>query len=531
MNRFIVAPGELILVSDGKGGVTRMSGTSFAAPLVAGAAALIQDRWPWLKEKPRDVAHILLKSAKDLGAPGVDAVYGVGLLDVEASQSPLDFSKLEYKVVNASGKSEGIKLDVLRSGGLQSSWATNDMHFTAIEKLPESDRDFLIPLSTRLYGTQRGGEYFQDFVYNRMNNWISGGRFAEAGPARLGFSDRGEGQPVALAGGWRMSMAGRLVNADPTVFGLGRTGMHSSVTVAAPGDAFSFGFGQGDGAAAIGSGPVSRMTADFDAYSGGTNPLLGFASGGAHLGARVAVAPGLSLSAGTTERRLTAFDTRMALTGADPALVAGLDRSSNRATNLRADWAPSADLQLGVGVTRLNEGQGFLGVRSLERTDLGRGATTTGATLDLDWSLSDWVALFGSATVARSRTPDPSAALRIADGGAIGTAFQAGAAVSGLVARGDRLRLSLSQPMTLESGRLQFTSLGVVDRQTGALGEVTSDLRLGDVGARRLVVDAMYGTSLFGGRGELGLFGRGELNPVDEGTPDVMAGAHLNVAF
>jgi hypothetical protein len=46
MNRFLVAPGELILVADGNGGVTRMSGTSFAAPLVAGAIALIHDRWP-----------------------------------------------------------------------------------------------------------------------------------------------------------------------------------------------------------------------------------------------------------------------------------------------------------------------------------------------------------------------------------------------------------------------------------------------------------------------------------------------------
>ena len=40
-NHFIVAPGEMILVADGEGGVTRMSGTSFAAPLVAGAIAYL----------------------------------------------------------------------------------------------------------------------------------------------------------------------------------------------------------------------------------------------------------------------------------------------------------------------------------------------------------------------------------------------------------------------------------------------------------------------------------------------------------
>lgn len=44
MNRFIVAPGELILVADGTGGLTRQSGTSLVAPPVAGTVALIQDR-------------------------------------------------------------------------------------------------------------------------------------------------------------------------------------------------------------------------------------------------------------------------------------------------------------------------------------------------------------------------------------------------------------------------------------------------------------------------------------------------------
>lgn len=74
MNRFIVAPGEMILVSDGQGGVTRYSGISFAAPLVAGTVSLIQDRWPWLTDHPKDVTNIIFKSAKDLGAPGIDPV-------------------------------------------------------------------------------------------------------------------------------------------------------------------------------------------------------------------------------------------------------------------------------------------------------------------------------------------------------------------------------------------------------------------------------------------------------------------------
>ena len=94
MDRFLVAPGELILVPDGEGGVVRMSGTSFAAPLVSGAAALVKGRWNWLQ--PGDVAEVLLRSARDLGDPGVDAVYGRGALDVAASFRPFDMANLYH---------------------------------------------------------------------------------------------------------------------------------------------------------------------------------------------------------------------------------------------------------------------------------------------------------------------------------------------------------------------------------------------------------------------------------------------------
>ena len=47
-SRFIVAPGELILISDNNGNISRQTGTSLAAPLVTGAIGLLQARWPWL---------------------------------------------------------------------------------------------------------------------------------------------------------------------------------------------------------------------------------------------------------------------------------------------------------------------------------------------------------------------------------------------------------------------------------------------------------------------------------------------------
>jgi hypothetical protein len=59
------------------------SGTSFAAPLVSGAAA-----WVWSERPELDwtqVFEVLRRSARDIGATGRDRESGFGLLDVDAA--------------------------------------------------------------------------------------------------------------------------------------------------------------------------------------------------------------------------------------------------------------------------------------------------------------------------------------------------------------------------------------------------------------------------------------------------------------
>ena len=62
-------------------------GTSFAAPLVTGAAALLKSTYPHLTAPV--VSTILLTTATDLGAPGVDPEFGWGRLDIGKSLGPL----------------------------------------------------------------------------------------------------------------------------------------------------------------------------------------------------------------------------------------------------------------------------------------------------------------------------------------------------------------------------------------------------------------------------------------------------------
>jgi subtilisin family serine protease len=59
------------------------SGTSFAAAYVSGLAALVLERDPALK--PNDIRGILTTSARDLGIPGRDDLFGAGEADAYAA--------------------------------------------------------------------------------------------------------------------------------------------------------------------------------------------------------------------------------------------------------------------------------------------------------------------------------------------------------------------------------------------------------------------------------------------------------------
>ncbi|MBQ3262224.1 MAG: S8 family serine peptidase [Oscillospiraceae bacterium] len=76
---FVAAPGVGVY-SLGRlpGTVTLSSGTSFAAPVVAGVAALLKEAWPQMT--PDDFMEILKVSCKDLSTKGRDIYYGWGLV-------------------------------------------------------------------------------------------------------------------------------------------------------------------------------------------------------------------------------------------------------------------------------------------------------------------------------------------------------------------------------------------------------------------------------------------------------------------
>ena len=78
----ITAPGAI----QTSNGYTHV-GTSFAAPVVSAAIAVIREAWPYLNAT--QITDILFETAADLGDAGVDEIYGHGMLDLENATRPV----------------------------------------------------------------------------------------------------------------------------------------------------------------------------------------------------------------------------------------------------------------------------------------------------------------------------------------------------------------------------------------------------------------------------------------------------------
>jgi subtilisin family serine protease len=79
----LTAPGDEIVTTRPGDEYAVASGTSFAAPVVAGAAALVRSRYPDLTAD--EVIHRLVSTAADTGPAGPDEQYGHGVVDIVAA--------------------------------------------------------------------------------------------------------------------------------------------------------------------------------------------------------------------------------------------------------------------------------------------------------------------------------------------------------------------------------------------------------------------------------------------------------------
>ncbi|MBI3420057.1 MAG: S8 family serine peptidase [Proteobacteria bacterium] len=99
----LAAPGSNIISTLGTGYGTG-SGTSFAAPMVSAAAAILDQEWPFLTNA--QIKNILLTTANKSGIYAKSNTYGQGLLDLEKATRPVGTVTVSTgsSVASSSGK-------------------------------------------------------------------------------------------------------------------------------------------------------------------------------------------------------------------------------------------------------------------------------------------------------------------------------------------------------------------------------------------------------------------------------------------
>ncbi|MEJ2896787.1 S8 family serine peptidase [Bordetella avium] len=120
----LTAPGKAYIISttaDGTRKAEVQRGSSYAAPQVTGAAALLLEKYPWMTND--NLRTTLLTTAADRGEIGVDGVYGWGVLDVgRAVEGPAQFPFGDFRAkLNDPGKRYIFGNDISGDGGLQVS--------------------------------------------------------------------------------------------------------------------------------------------------------------------------------------------------------------------------------------------------------------------------------------------------------------------------------------------------------------------------------------------------------------------------
>lgn len=97
---YLTALGVRVRAIDHSGTAYLFSGTSFAAPVISGAIALIAQAFPTLT--PAQIVSLLYRSADDRGTAGVDTVFGNGEINIARAFSPIGALSLAGSAVPVS---------------------------------------------------------------------------------------------------------------------------------------------------------------------------------------------------------------------------------------------------------------------------------------------------------------------------------------------------------------------------------------------------------------------------------------------
>jgi hypothetical protein len=422
MNYYMVAPGTNFILP-WNGGTALLSGTSFSAPLISGAAALIFQRWPNLTA--RDVANILFTSATDLGAPGVDPIYGHGLLNLAAALSPLGVSTFAV----AGAVAPTVTGTDLVLGPAFGDAPAFHRALSQVMVLDGFGRDFELDLSQKANARPNLPDLFG--VLEQRLGWNSANfRIGEATSFSFDLRHNPEDGIVPF-----QTLAGPQDQlTHDTVF-------RFSGTADAIGWMAGVGLSLHD--AMLPSGDNAFASASLtNAFS----PMVG-AAPGAVASLRASLAPDTDISFGAS------LAENQGLTNH----VRTPFRNSAETASLRLDHSSGHTLYT-LEVGDVLETGGLMGSLAAGGLTMAERASTAWTTATAQTQLNAQWSLKGALTFAATGATHPEASLIQTIGPVYATSFALGVAGEDIVRKGDTLSFTLGQPLRAERGSLTLVS-------------------------------------------------------------------------
>jgi subtilisin family serine protease len=439
---WLVAPGENIVapgIQFGPNALAYWTGTSMAAPMVSGALALLESTWPILTHNGT-ATSLLFATATDLGAKGVDPVYGAGLLNVTRAFQPVG----ALTVTEANGQSIPVTqlTGTMVAGGALGSLSGVTKLLSSYTVFDSFARNFyanLSPLLTVKTAIPAASlQLFGPVVTGGTVALPNGASafFARAdGDTTPGSGDRSafagvgsSGMPAPQVGAWLLFMDG----GNGTMMATGR-GFSLSSTYAET---------------LWGSDSASTILAQ---STGHASDLLSLASGGQLAAFGTRIGEHTRIAFGWSNTQLP--DGAVSQTTLMPHAMAA---SVGITTKLADGWSGGATIQF------LHEGDGLLGsVYNGGALGFGHSHRTTSFGLSTTLKLGPQTDLVADATIARTNGVNIGNGLIAGTSGLLSRSADLGLVEHNVLGDADEFSFLVSKPLSVFDGSIGFVTTSV----------------------------------------------------------------------
>jgi hypothetical protein len=484
---YLTAMGEAVRSINQNAGHFLFSGTSYSAPAIAGAAAVLAQAFPNLTGK--QIVDLLFSTATDAGAAGVDGIFGHGILNLGKAFQPQGGTSLAGSTIAVSLTGNGTTSAAMGDATAQTGMSAGKMvildgygraytmNLGSTLGRPSAVR----PLIASLMGDVHTTDLSRGPIAVSLN--VAQGRIGEpaADIRRLGLSS-GDARMVRMLSGRVMARIGRNTQA---VLGM-----------------------------AEGAGRLSAMIA-----------------GQAEVPFLVAREP--DATPGFAVRHSVAFAIRHDLgfaavtVASERGVVSGpvadsLSDARYSSASVRFDRRLGG-VSLSGGIAVIREDASVLGARFGAALG-GDGANTKIIDARVAWQISDGWSLAGAVRQGWTRA---DAGGTLVNGKLLTSAFAFDLVKAG---HGYRFGLRVAQPMRVASGGYDLSLPSSYDYATGTVGHDRQYLSLTPKG-RELDLEAAYGARLAGGWIDANLFLRREPGNVAAAPADHGIAVRYSLAF